>query len=1644
MSKVAKTIAAVVVTVAAVVTLNPQLISAAIAMDTALIVDAVVPKPKITSAGQETAWSADPRDGIPYAVGRCAVAGSQAFMRSAGSSNKYRNYVSLYTATGSTTIGGFDAFLANDVAVTYSADGGEGAAGYYQNRMWMKRQLGAAHEPYLHWTATGSKDTPADHGGMPAEWTASHQLSGYAASLWGLEWDTAKYAGGVPGPKMVGRWVKVYDPRKDSTYPGGSGPHRYADPSNKAAYIAAAATWEWSANPYLHGLMWALGRWTGDPNYPAMPLVKTHGLGAPMSSIDVASFVEGSNVATANNWTLGGRVKSTDDKWEVLKSFLEAGGGEPILLGHKLACMVNAPKVSLATLTKADAVGDVSVAGSVAIESRINTVWPSYTEETLNWTVVPFDQPVQVAAYLGPDKGERSVEMALPLVQSPVQMAQLARYRIEDSRELTPIAIPAKPWTMWLRPGDCITVNEPEWGLINRKLLIMQRKRDPATMKVTFICRTETDAKHAFALGQTATAPDTPSLTGIDANIVPPPAADAWTIVGGQVAGASGSLPAIIIAGEAELYDAVTIVVDYREVLATVPVTYGEWQSASFPASAKTLVVQGLKPGARYQVRVRYITALGTENPGSNTDLGEVIVGGNNAGTVGGKTYSQIIADAEAAVSGDIAAVQALAQLARDEAEAAHDEAEDALADVAAEVARAQAAEDTLSLSIVSLTSTVGANTSAISAEALTRSTADSALSAQITSLTSTVGANRASADSSIATLTTATNATAARTSVLEAKAVAVPNLIKNSDGKDPTPLRFWTNGAGATVGYNSISGSHFIIPANGSGSTRYLVSDVYGALPGSPISLSLYGDANGNMGSNRASVYVQFVNAGGAVVDSPVLVPVDGATISWTKPLEIPNRVPVGGTVTGFQFVYAVPPGHGGSFFSRVMVNTGAVCVPYNDLATARDSLARLNSEEITRASADSALSASITSLTSTVGANKASADSSILTLTTATNAMSARTSVLEGKVISRANLTTNGSGENGLTGLTFGNCTGAPFDGARGRSIVVTPTAGSTSCVVNFPSFVAPAGESFVVAADLSHIVTDGLGFAYVDLIFLDAGGSVVLDGPQNPRSGSFTFSDDDTTRSTVAVAATAPAGSARALARAVFAYTSPATVTSLGVRQLKAERGTLPATPYTADATDIATNARISAEEITRASADSALSASITSLTATVGGNTSAISNEAITRANADTALAVRAGVLEALTRPGSPNRLLNGDFSDGFRYWISSTGSFVGWGYGVDANRGSMAIASSGAAGLYIYQDTPASPGIGYSISAEGDFVGSGNAHFQFLNAAKNTVLGGSAAVVPTGWSNPRSASPVVTAPAGTAYMRAIVQRTVANNIFGFTRLQVQEGAATAWRDDATSGTTSARLSTEEVVRSNETSALSSSLTSLSASVGGNTASISTQALALANVEGNLAAFYGFKLDVAGKVTGMRAANDGPGGAPDVIEFDSDTVIFNGNVEFNGSVTSEALRAGAVLVNRRVSYTPGTPAAPTLTFHNVGASDTDLCTLTQEFSGRDLEIDVISMPQYSSGSLVFTFGLYYDGTLIKKWPMAFSNTTIPHWFNGKFFHTPTPGTHTYKFSLLNAGTSSTVAIGERTLSAREMTGGYSVDLSGGSHA
>lgn len=330
--------------------------------------------------------------------------------------------------------------------------------------------------------------------GMP-RWGAAYKLSGKAAILWNFRFDKKgrRFASGLPIFGAIWKGVKVYDPRLDSTYPGGFGAQRIDDET----------TWRYSENPALHAIAYARGRHQNGR--------KVFGIGLPASGIDLAAFVAWANVCEANGWVIGGGISEPGDRWDNLKNIMVAGGAEPVFANGVLSVRFRAPKVALDTVTEQDLANeDASITAMQSYRARVNTVIPKYRSEEANWTYVAGDA-VQVATYVAEDGEEKSQETQYNLVQDADQAAQLAAYDIMDARELGPISLPLKPQWRRYRPGECLHLSLPSLNF-EGDAIILSRDLDPSTMKVSMTFVGETYAKHAFALGQTGTPPPTPSL----------------------------------------------------------------------------------------------------------------------------------------------------------------------------------------------------------------------------------------------------------------------------------------------------------------------------------------------------------------------------------------------------------------------------------------------------------------------------------------------------------------------------------------------------------------------------------------------------------------------------------------------------------------------------------------------------------------------------------------------------------------------------------------------------------------------------------------------------------------------------------------------------------------------------------------------------------------------------------------------------------------------------------------------------------------------------------------------------------------------------------------------------------------------------
>jgi hypothetical protein len=437
--------------------------------------------PKGSVGGSATQFKIDKDAGIPVAIGRTYSGGNVVHRQYYGSKNSLESWVTVHSIGPVRSLG---PLLINKVAVALA---GTAITGSYANWMWLDQQLGACPE---------TRALTGPQGPFPG-WGAGSTLSGLAADLWTLKFDTKGkvYPNGVPQRGRIVEGVYVYDPRLDSTYPGGSGPCR----------LGQEATYVWSENPALHTVTWAYGRVQNG--------VLVAGGGMEIDGIDMAPFVDWANVCDANGWKAGGIVYTTsDNSWDILKMIAQSGGGEVFPVGAQLSCCFSAPRVSIGTITTNDIAGDVDVPGTSSRRLRRNTVIPRVRLESHGWEEVPLDA-IPIPDYVAADGGSRPTEIRLPLVQQVDQGAQLGLYTILDARELDGITLPCKVYAIGYRPGDCLTVDIPEAALSARDVVVRNREIEGSTMAVTLTCRSETHAKHPFCLGKTGAAPPTPDLS---------------------------------------------------------------------------------------------------------------------------------------------------------------------------------------------------------------------------------------------------------------------------------------------------------------------------------------------------------------------------------------------------------------------------------------------------------------------------------------------------------------------------------------------------------------------------------------------------------------------------------------------------------------------------------------------------------------------------------------------------------------------------------------------------------------------------------------------------------------------------------------------------------------------------------------------------------------------------------------------------------------------------------------------------------------------------------------------------------------------------------------------------------------------------
>lgn len=507
MAKALSTVGKVAGVIASVASFIPPLQPiAAIAAGVALVANtgaAIIGTPKPPIMGSITAITIGANQPSPYMIGDTYSGGKMAHRTGYGPTlNKVPN--PYYAMSVIHSVGGpiasIDQYLADFEPVTFTGAGW--ASGYYNEILYRQSSLG----PPLQGAALSGP-----FGAIPG-WGSDAKLSGKAHTLWSLKWDSknGKFQGGAPQLGIRGRGVLTWDPRKDSSRPGGSGPQRWADPKDRAAFDAAKATWAYSNRPGLHALRYALGTWERDLNNPSSDYVLTFGIGMPLDGIVVEDFIDLENICEANDWTVSGVIEEPGDKAANLKRILTAGGAEICWKGGRLGLKLTVPWLSLDTITRDDiAEGAFDVPGAVAWRDRINTGVPQFRSPDHQWQVID-GAKISVPAFVAEDGEEKPRPVPLELVTDPAQAAELTAYEIWNAREQGPVALPIKPRLREYDGGDRLTLAEDlraELGLKHPQVVVVAKRFDPVSMTGTLTIVTEDAAKHAAVIGTSTVFP---------------------------------------------------------------------------------------------------------------------------------------------------------------------------------------------------------------------------------------------------------------------------------------------------------------------------------------------------------------------------------------------------------------------------------------------------------------------------------------------------------------------------------------------------------------------------------------------------------------------------------------------------------------------------------------------------------------------------------------------------------------------------------------------------------------------------------------------------------------------------------------------------------------------------------------------------------------------------------------------------------------------------------------------------------------------------------------------------------------------------------------------------------------------------------
>ena len=300
--------------------------------------------------------------------------------------------------------------------------------------------------------------------GTGTKWTSSASMTGMAFYVLKYVYSQDVWPQGFPNRiTQVVKGAKVYDPRLDSTVPGGSGTHRIND---QTTWQYNDGTTDIGRNPALQALWYLIG-WRINGELVA-------GMGVETNSINLQGFIQAANDADTQGFFSDCALSTGDnheDNLGIIESscsgrLLDPGG----LYTFKVA-IDDTASIAVA-FDENDIVGGFEWVPSKKLRDQANIINGQYIDPGSLYQ--PRAMPeVRDATFISDDGFKRRANNVYAAVQDPTQAQKLAWIQLKETRFQGVFKAPFNYRAFQAVNWDVVTLSLPQYNFVNKLFRII-------------------------------------------------------------------------------------------------------------------------------------------------------------------------------------------------------------------------------------------------------------------------------------------------------------------------------------------------------------------------------------------------------------------------------------------------------------------------------------------------------------------------------------------------------------------------------------------------------------------------------------------------------------------------------------------------------------------------------------------------------------------------------------------------------------------------------------------------------------------------------------------------------------------------------------------------------------------------------------------------------------------------------------------------------------------------------------------------------------------------------------------------------------------------------------------------------------------